>query len=136
MVKPSHGEAAKSPQNAKSRPINVKRIEVMLIPPYEKRLKKLAYEEVKPSFSGLGRLDYFPTKLVCVKMGPTALTVKQGYVYFEGWGLRSPHEATCQSIASRFPRGRNYVVIQFDFPGKTFTINWHIERANAHRRTA
>ena len=50
--------------------------------------------------------------------------------------LRSPHEATCPSIASRFLlRGRNHVILHHDISRQTCTPDRHGEHACPDRRS-
>ena len=50
--------------------------------------------------------------------------------------LRSPHEATSPSIASRcLLRGRNHVILHHDIPRQTCTIDRHGEHACPDRRS-
>src|SRR5258706_11819433 len=70
------------------------------------------------------------------KGGRSALTARAGFAVMSFMGtLRSPHEATCPSIASRFfQRGRIHVIIYIDIFRQTCTTDRHGEDACPDRR--
>jgi Chromate resistance exported protein len=65
------------------------------------------------------------------------LTALTGFAVIIAMGvLRSPREATCPSIASRFVlRGRIHVNFHHDIIRQTCAANWHSEHPAARGRT-